>query len=228
MANGETRSRPASRVVSEFADLAAKGAQLYPTLMQAGITYWVKWLDLELGYYGTAARQWARAVQEPRRQPEHVQKMIDDFKAFLLSLAEVPGQAVLSFNQRVEELLREPAEDPAASPAQALSRRVRKGLAQLAESAEFKRVAAKAKGYVALPDAAKLVDALAKLDEAHENILRLRREVHVAAESVLQATRQLATDLEQEEETPADVLRRLVADLEQFNVSVASASKPEK
>src|SRR6266849_3238931 len=79
---------------------------IYPNLNRSGITYWVKWLDLELGYYGTAARQWARAVQEPRRQPEHVQKMIDDFKAFLLSLAEVPGQAVLSFNQRVEELLR--------------------------------------------------------------------------------------------------------------------------
>ena len=39
--------------------------------------------------------------------------MLDEFKTYLASAAQVPGQAVLSFNQRVEELLRESRPDPA-------------------------------------------------------------------------------------------------------------------
>ena len=113
MANGGSGLRPASRVVSEFADLAAKGAQVYPVLLQAGVTYWANWAGMALGYYGTLAGQWSRAVQEPERRVEHVQKMLDEFKFHLVSLAQLSGQAVLSSNQKIEALLREPADDPA-------------------------------------------------------------------------------------------------------------------
>src|SRR6266446_8609176 len=114
MANGESASRPISRVVSELADLAAKGALVYPILLQAGVAYWAKWVDMGLGYYSSAARQWTRTVQEPERRAENVQKIIDDFKAYLASLAQVPGQAVLTFNQKVEELIRTPTQDPSS------------------------------------------------------------------------------------------------------------------
>jgi hypothetical protein len=186
---------------------------------------WAKWVELGLGYYSTTARQWIRAVKEPEKRPEHVQKMIEEFKTHLVSLAQVPGQAVLSFNQTVEELLREPTPDPAGgSPAErALGRKVIEGFERLSRSAAFQTAARQAG--LTLPDVRSLETALSKLEQAQGDVLLARREVHGAVEAVLQVARQLAGDLEKAEEPPVDVLRRLAGDLERINASVAPKTK---
>jgi len=227
MANGESASRPASRVVSELADLAAKGALVYPILLQAGVAYWAKWVDMGLGYYSSAARQWTRTVQEPERRAENVQKIIDDFKAYLASLAQVPGQAVLTFNQKVEELIRTPTQDPSSGrpPEQTLGRKVIEDLGRLSNSSRLKDLAGQAGSD--LPNPEGLKKALANLEKAQEEVLRARREVHGAADAALQAARKLAGKLEATEEPPVDMLRRVSGDLERINASVTPKSKPE-
>ena len=223
MANEDTQPRPASSVVSELADLFAKGAQIYPTLMQAGVTYWAKWLELGIGYYGTTARQWARAVQEPERRPELVQEILDDFKMHLLSMAQVPGEAVLSFNQKVEELLRDSvAEQAAASPEQALRQRLSANLKRAAESPALKKAAADAK--LAVPDPAQLAGALARLSQAQNEVQERRLEVHVAAEAAIQAAHRLEQGLGSQADTPLEILKSLVADLERLNALVSPKS----
>jgi len=224
MANGESASRPASRVVSELAEIAAKGAQVYPLLMQAGVAYWAKWLDTGLGYYSTAARQWNRTVREPDRRAENVQKMIDDFKVYLASMAQVPGEAVLSFNQKVEELIRTatPPMPSGQPPEQALGRKVIEDLGRLSKSSKLK-------GHegAELPSPEGLKKALTNLEKAQEEVLRARREVHGAAEAALQTARKLAGKLEATEEPPVDMLRRVSSDLERINASITPENKPK-
>jgi hypothetical protein len=196
-------------------------------LLQAGVAYWAKWADMMLGYYSTAARQWNRTVQEPERRAEHVQKMVDDFKAYLASLAQVPGQAVLTFNQKVEELIRTPTQDPPSGrpPEQTLGRKVVEDLGRLSDSYKLKGLASQAG--TDLPNPEGLKKALANLEKAQEEVLRARREVHGAAEAALQAARRLAGRLEAAEEPPVNMLRRVSNDLERINASITPKSKPE-
>ena len=213
MTNGISSPRPASRVVSELVDLAAKGAGVYPTLMQAGLTFWAKWLDVTLGHYSTQTRRWALAVREPDKSPEHVQKMLDEFKTYLASAAQFPGQAVLSFNQRFEELLREPRPDPVAeSPSgPVLSDEFKKNFARLQASPPVQDLARKTKADV--PGLEALEQALADLRQVENRVLDARQAAHVVLERALQFARKLSVQLEETEESPSDLMRRMMADL---------------
>lgn len=226
MTNEVSSPRPASRIVSEFVDLAAKGAEVYPTLMQAGITFWAKWLDVALGHYSAQTRQWALAVQQPDKRPEHVQKMIDEFKTYLASAAQVPGQAVLSFNQRVEDLLREPRLDPAAGPpaAQVMIDEAMDDLRRLRASQPLQALASKAKAPMPDPDA--LAEALTKLAQVESQVLDARRAVCGALEGVLQFARKLSVQMEETEERPSDLLRRATAGLERIRASLDPENPP--
>lgn len=218
--------RPASRVVSEFVDLAAKGAEVYPTLMQAGITFWAKWLDVALGHYSAQMRQWALAVQQPDKRPEHVQKMIEEFKVYLASAAQIPGQAVLSFNQRVEDLLREPPPDAETGPpsAQLMIDEAMEDLARLRASQPLQALASKVKAPPPDPDA--LAEALTKLAQVQSQVLDARRAACGALEGALQFARKLSAQMEETEERPSDLLRRTAARLERIRASLDPENPP--
>jgi hypothetical protein len=195
--------------------------------MQAGITFWAKWLDVTLGHYSTQTRRWALAVREPDKSPEHVQKMLDEFKTYLASAAQFPGQAVLSFNQRFEELLREPRPDPAAeSPlGLVLSDEFKRDLARLQASRPLQDLARKTQADIPDPDA--LVQALMNLGHVQNLVYDARLAAHGALEGALQFARKLSVQLEETEESPSDLLRRTMASLERIRASLGPENSPQ-
>lgn len=217
-------SLPGSRVVSDLADLAAKGAQVYPTLLQAGVQYWATWAEMSLGYWGTLAQQWSLAVQEPERRADHVQKMLDGYRDHLVEFAQLSGQVVLKGNQKVEELLRGPLADPgqSAPPEHALGQQVIDALVRL----EPKVPAEGAKAKAGPTPQDQLSNALDTLRKAEAGLLDARRHVHEAVEGALLEARKLQSEAAKAEESPRRSLRRVVADLEQIQKLVAPKGKP--
>ena len=216
-------SLPGSRVVSELADLAAKSAQVYPTLLQAGVQYWATWAELNLGYWGTVAQQWSRAVQEPERRADHVQKMLDGYRDHLVEFAQLSGQVVLKGNEKVEQLLRGPRPDPAQSepPEHTLGQRVIDTLGRLEPKG---RPAAKA----GERPRDQLSKALSTLRTAEERLLEARRHVHTAVEGALREARELQAEVAKAEDPPGRSLRGVVADLEQIRNLLGPKSPPAR
>ena len=213
-------SLPGSRVVSDLADLAAKGAQVYPTLLQAGVQYWATWAEMSLGYWGTVAQQWSQAVQDPDRRADHVQKMLDGYRDHLVEFAQLSGQVVLKGNQKVEELLRGPLSDPAqsASPEHALGQRVIDTLDRLEPEARVDRMAGER-------PRDKLGKALGTLRTAEDRLLKVRRHVNAAVEGTL---RELQPEAAQTEEARSRSRRRAVADLEQMQKLLGPKGEPPR
>ena len=217
-------SLPGSRIVSELADLATKSAQVYPTLLQAGVQYWAGWAEMSLAYCGTVAQQWSRAVQEPERRAEHVQKMLDGYRDQLVEFAQLSGQLVLKSNEKVEALLRGPKPDAAQSaPSEhALGERVVDTLGRL--EPKLRGAGSRAKAGQAPRD--QISEALGTLRTAEDRLLEARRHVHAAVEGALREARELQSEEAKAEETPARSLRGLVADLEQIQTLLAPKGKP--
>ena len=211
-------------MVSELADLAAKSAQVYPVLLQTGVTYWATWAEEGLNYYGTLAKQWALAVQEPERRAEHVQGMLDSYKEHLVAVAQLAGQAVLKSNQKFEELLREPMPDadPLLPAEQALGQRVVSTLGDLARKVHEAGYRIKADE---LSDE-ELRKSLAGLKDAETRARDARQQVQQAVEGALRKARDLRSRMDKAEEKPSRSVRGVVADLERIEALVARKRKP--